>query len=103
MPIRTLLAAMTLAIVAAAPMAARAEPVDMSKFTCRELLDLTGDEQRLLLFWLHGYASAHADTAALDNEQFLKGADERLAQCRADPSRLLIPGFARAPQPLTPR
>ncbi|WP_170181866.1 HdeA/HdeB family chaperone [Phreatobacter stygius] len=98
-----MLAAVVLAVVLVAPVAVRAEPIDISKFACREFLELTDDEQRMLLFWLHGYASAHADTTALDNEQFLQGAEQRLAQCRADPSRLLIPDFARAPQPRTPR
>src|SRR6478609_10627941 len=60
--------------------------VDMSKFTCEQLLAGSGNSIEAAI-WLSGYYNGTRKNAKLDLDQFHKKAEVIVAECRENPKK----------------
>ena len=78
------------AIVLAMNSAAQSqERVDMSKFTCEQLLSGTGDSIETAI-WLSGYYNGLRKNTVLETGQFKKNAEVIVAECKATPKKTVM-------------
>jgi hypothetical protein len=75
--------------VLGASLPARADVVDMSKFTCEKLLQGSGNSIEAAI-WLSGYYNGLRKNTKLDLEQFRKNAEVIVAECRDNPKATLM-------------
>jgi hypothetical protein len=69
--------------------AARAEVVDMSKFTCEKLLQASGNSIDAAV-WLSGYYNGTRKNTKLDLAQFRQNAEVIVAECRDNPKTTVM-------------
>lgn len=61
-------ALMVFALLLAAPVGAWADRLDMSKYTCGDMLEEAPDDIVLLVFWVDGYYSGKTDDVVVDSD-----------------------------------
>jgi hypothetical protein len=83
-----------LALILAAAIPAHA--ADLTRATCRDLAGLTGEEQRQLQIWLHGYYASAAQRAVIDRPKVEAALTAFRAACDKNPGLSLIGAEARA-------
>ena len=69
--------------------AARADVVDMSKFTCEQLLQASGNSVDAAV-WLSGYYNGTRKNTKLDLAQFRQNAEVIVAECRENPKATVM-------------
>lgn len=87
---RKLLAATSIAAFLIAPVAARAEKLDMSTVTCEQLAGMTEDQVAWYLIWLDGWLAGQADDTTLDVEALGAQIDGIAKECQENPSLSVI-------------
>jgi hypothetical protein len=75
--------------VLGASSAARADVVDMSKFTCESLLQASGNSIEAAV-WLSGYYNGTRKNTKLDLAQFHQNAEVIVAECRENPKATVM-------------
>ncbi len=82
-----------LAVVAclcfAAPLAAHAEKVDMSKVTCAQMFE-DEDTATYMYFWLDGYFSAKSGNTVLDAGGVEQDMEALVQLCTPDPDKKIL-------------
>jgi len=77
------------AIALAANTASQAQMMDMSKFTCAQLLQGTGNSIEAAI-WLSGYYNGVRKNTMFNLDQFSKNADVVIADCKANPKKTVM-------------
>jgi hypothetical protein len=85
----------SLLLAVAASDVAHAVRVDMSKLTCRALLQAY-DPGGANLMWISGYLAAKAGEAIFDGDRHIKAARQLGRLCRSNPNALVIEIYRRA-------
>jgi acid stress chaperone HdeB len=75
---------------ATATFSARAAPIDLSTWTCKQFLATDGDEMKLTLAWLDAYYKGENDPPVIDTDKFVANAQKLGAYCGKNPSIGLI-------------
>jgi hypothetical protein len=70
--------------------------IDLTRFTCGDLLRLQADRQELALVYLTGVADGRRRASAFDAELAGKAIERLLASCKATPSLVLMDAFIAA-------
>ena len=70
--------------------------IDLTRFTCGELLRLGADRQELALIYLSGVADGRRRASSFDAELTGKAIERLLASCKATPSLVLMDAFIAA-------
>ena len=84
---RAILAAI---ILAASPLTAMAEKIDLSTMTCAKFQGSSKDEIGIILTWLDAYYRDEDDPPVLDTEKFVENAKKLGEFCAANPTLGLI-------------
>jgi hypothetical protein len=67
----------------------QAETVDMSKFTCEQLLQGTADSIEYAI-WLSGYYNGLRKNAKLDMDQLKHNAEIVVGECKSNPKKTVM-------------
>ncbi len=65
------------------------ERIDMSKYTCEQMLAGSGDSIETAI-WLSGYYNGLRKNTVLDTAKFSKNADLVIAECKASPKKTVM-------------
>lgn len=95
---RTLLAALAIALLP--PLSpARADPAyDMATFTCQDWLDASDDERDSMLVWLRGYLGGRSGTSLYNPEGVRFDAARMETYCRAHLAIGVISAMGQLPR-----
>jgi hypothetical protein len=69
--------------------ASQAETVDMSKFTCEQLLQGTADSIEYAI-WLSGYYNGLRKNAKLDMDELKHNAEIVVGECKSNPKKTVM-------------
>ena len=75
------------------PLAAKADVLDMGKFTCADFLKLDGDEAGMLYFWMDGYVSHKTGNYVLNSEAVAGDMRVLMEHCQKNPNTKLLDIF----------
>jgi HdeA/HdeB family protein len=76
-------------VMAVGPAAHAQGTVDMSKFTCEQLLAGSGNSVEAAI-WLSGYYNGQRKNTKLDTDQFRKNAEVIVAECKTAPKKTVM-------------
>jgi hypothetical protein len=68
---------------------AQAQTVDMSKFTCEQLLQGSGNSVEAAI-WISGYYNGRKNNTKVDASQFKENAGVVVAQCKENPKATVM-------------
>jgi acid stress chaperone HdeB len=91
--IETMAAALTAIILSAVLFwggPAKANPIDLTAWTCKQFQSAAKDEITLILAWLDGYYRAEDDPPVIDTDQLAANAKKLGSYCAAHPDAKLI-------------
>ena len=70
--------------------------VELTKFTCREFLAMSGEERDRILIYFNGYQDGKSGTKVCSDEVVGARVDRAIATCKATPTLPLLEAFGRA-------
>ena len=68
---------------------ARGETMDMSKFTCEQLLQGSGDSVEAAI-WFSGFHNGRKNNTKMDTSQFKQRAEAVVAECKGSPKATVM-------------
>lgn len=69
------------------------ETVDLADITCREFLKFSGEEEKSVITFLHGYISGTQNTTAIDLNALGAASDKITDMCIDNPNKSLLDAF----------
>lgn len=76
-----------------------ADRVDVTKFTCREYMGLTGERRARALIYYNGYMDGRSSATVWEDDIVGARIDRVDASCKATPSQPLLDAFTKAWKP----
>lgn len=73
--------------------------VEVGKYTCGEILSLSGEARARMLIYFNGYLDGRSGTSVWDDQMVGARIDRALDSCKAAPALPLLDAFARAWKP----
>jgi acid stress chaperone HdeB len=73
-----------------APIAAKAETLDLATMSCKQFVESGSDEIKMVLTWLDGWYKGDSDDAIIDTEVFVSNAKKFGAYCGANPNVSIV-------------
>ena len=70
--------------------------LELAKFTCREFLELSGEQRDRILIYFNGYQDGKSGTKVWSDEVVGARVDRAIATCKATPTLSLMEAFGRA-------
>ncbi len=92
------MAALVAAVLCLPAMASAEDDVqDMSKITCKELLDADQNGKAMMLSWIDGYMSAKSNNTLISNAWMEKLGEHLGSYCAAHPNKTIMDAMEAVP------
>jgi hypothetical protein len=82
--------------VASAQDSAVADTLQIDQYSCRDLLELSGDERDFVLVFMHGFMSGKLGELTFDTMKLADATDEVVSACIDNPDGMLLAAFEAA-------
>jgi len=87
---RTICASLFAAAVVMPSVPARAVVIDLSTMSCKQFIESSPDEIKMVLTWMDGWYKGDSDEAIIDTEVFVANAKKFGTFCAANPAISIV-------------